>query len=354
MAKHFKLIIIALLTLAMLIFPVSAFSVLPHILYGNVTIGSQSAPLGTHITATVTGGGANYTTKIIGEYGTEFMADFFLVQPDGEDSTIAIGAPITFFINGIQAEVYEVGKGSWQSTYPFDDGGFTNLDIRIGPEGPPTTIPTTAPTTIPTTTPTTSPTTAPTTSPIIVNQPPVAENDFYAVIQDSVFFVPAPGVLANDTDPNGDSLSAACISPPINGYLSLNPDGSFTYTPLPEWYGNVTFTYKANDGVADSNVAQVWIVVNAPTPTEYVINATIVGDGNITPSGEVTVQSGYDQSFNVQTSPQKSWLTALTIDNTTIAGDGILGAETLVVTFKNVLSNHTIYAEFISPPEPPK
>ncbi|HAK97614.1 MAG TPA: hypothetical protein DCM87_22140, partial [Planctomycetes bacterium] len=70
------------------------------------------------------------------------------------------------------------------------------------------------------------------------------------------------GVLANDSDGDLDPLAAVLVSGPSHGALVLNADGSFTYEPAGDWYGNDSFTYKANDGFADSNVATVAIAVN--------------------------------------------------------------------------------------------
>src|SRR5207244_84247 len=72
-----------------------------------------------------------------------------------------------------------------------------------------------------------------------------------------------PVVLTNDPDVDGDSLAAVLVSGPANGTLPLNPDGSFTYTPAANFNGTDTFTYKANDGTADSTVATVTITVAA-------------------------------------------------------------------------------------------
>ena len=55
-------------------------------------------------------------------------------------------------------------------------------------------------------------------------------------------------MLANDTDMDGDALTAVLVSGPAHGTLTLNPDGSFTYTPAANYNGADTFTYKANDG----------------------------------------------------------------------------------------------------------
>jgi len=120
-------------------------------------------------------------------------------------------------------------------------------------------------------------------------------------------------------------------------------------TPLPDWYGNVTFTYKANNGIADSNEAQVWITVNkAPMPLQYIINTTVIGSGSISPSGDTVVLSGEDQSFDLKFNKPYQ-LTVITIDDFTI------DLKNLVVTFNNVFSDHTISAEFTSPSnKPPK
>ncbi len=69
--------------------------------------------------------------------------------------------------------------------------------------------------------------------------------------------IAAAGVLGNDSDVDGDSLTAVLVSGPAHGTLTLNADGSFTYTPDANYHGSDSFTYKANDGSLDSNVATV-------------------------------------------------------------------------------------------------
>ena len=75
--------------------------------------------------------------------------------------------------------------------------------------------------------------------------------------EDTPLTVAAAGVLGNDTDVDGDALTAVLVSGPANGTLTLNADGSFTYTPDANYNGTDSFTYKASDGTADSNVATV-------------------------------------------------------------------------------------------------
>src|SRR5437867_1433618 len=65
-----------------------------------------------------------------------------------------------------------------------------------------------------------------------VNDAPVAANDdSYTTPEDTQLTVSAPGVLANDSDVDGDALSAVLVSNPTHGTLTLNGDGSFTYMP---------------------------------------------------------------------------------------------------------------------------
>jgi len=95
------------------------------------------------------------------------------------------------------------------------------------------------------------------------NTAPAAADDGYTINEDAVLTVIAPGVLGNDTAGEGDPLTASLVTPPIHGILGLNPDGSFTYTPAKDYFGPDAFTYQANDGLADSNVATVALTIIA-------------------------------------------------------------------------------------------
>jgi hypothetical protein len=99
------------------------------------------------------------------------------------------------------------------------------------------------------------------------NRPPTAINDAYTMYRNGTLTIPAPGVLGNDTDPENDPLTAAIASPPNSGSVTLNANGSFTYTPTPGFVGIDTFTYWANDGQYYSNAATVTIGVQNRAPT---------------------------------------------------------------------------------------
>jgi VCBS repeat-containing protein len=96
-----------------------------------------------------------------------------------------------------------------------------------------------------------------------VNDAPTAAANAHTVNEDSTLTVAAPGVLGNDGDVDGDSLSVLLVSGPAHGTLNLNADGSFTYTPDANYNGSDSFTYKANDGAVDSNVVTVSLTINA-------------------------------------------------------------------------------------------
>ena len=73
-------------------------------------------------------------------------------------------------------------------------------------------------------------------------QPPVAVVDTYSTPEDTALTVAAPGVLGNDSDVDGDTLSAAKVSDPAHGDVALNANGSFTYTPDADYNGTDSFT----------------------------------------------------------------------------------------------------------------
>jgi VCBS repeat-containing protein len=96
-----------------------------------------------------------------------------------------------------------------------------------------------------------------------INHPPHANDDSYSVNENTTLSVAAPGVLGNDTDADaGDTLQAVLVTTTSHGSLTLHADGSFTYVPNAGFACHDSFTYKANDGTADSNIATVSITVN--------------------------------------------------------------------------------------------
>ena len=96
------------------------------------------------------------------------------------------------------------------------------------------------------------------------NIPPVAADDYYTTAENVTLSVnAAEGLLSNDFDPDGSetgTLTATSSHPP-SGTLNLAPDGSFVYTPMLDFNGAVTFTYRADDGSDLSDPATATISV---------------------------------------------------------------------------------------------
>ena len=143
----------------------------------------------------------------------------------------------------------------------------------------------------------------------VTGNPPTAAGDSYTVGEDAAggLVVAAPGVLANDTTGTGPGpLAARLASGVSSGALTLNADGSFSYTPSTNFNGGDHFTYVANDGSMDSSPATVSITVTAvadpPTAvadvatTDFETAVTIAVaandtdvDGNLDPSSVAVV-----------------------------------------------------------------
>jgi Bacterial Ig domain len=96
---------------------------------------------------------------------------------------------------------------------------------------------------------------------------PVSPGDAFSTTENAPLTVPAAGVLHNDSDADGDPLTATVSRGPANGAVNLHPDGGFTYTPRSGFSGTDTFGYRANDGTGNGDEANVSIqVVPLPPP----------------------------------------------------------------------------------------
>jgi FtsP/CotA-like multicopper oxidase with cupredoxin domain len=98
-----------------------------------------------------------------------------------------------------------------------------------------------------------------------VNDIPTATPDSYSVQAGSTLNITAPGVLANDTDVDGDTLTVSTtpVTAPTKGSLALNADGSFTYTPTVAGPDSDSFVYSINDGNGGTAQATVTITITA-------------------------------------------------------------------------------------------
>ncbi len=123
---------------------------------------------------------------------------------------------------------------------------------------------------------------------VVSGQPPVAADDNYTVAEDEFIDIAAPGVLANDTDADSPAITVLDQNPltpeidPVqnvaHGTLVLNADGSFTYTPDPDFFGTDVFVYNASDARLQSAV-----------PATVTITVTPVNDRPTASDDEITV-----------------------------------------------------------------
>lgn len=100
-----------------------------------------------------------------------------------------------------------------------------------------------------------------------VNDPPVAVNDQFSTSAGTPLVIAAEqGLLANDSDLEGDPLTVELVTGPEHGTLDWLPDGSVHYTPQPGFAGQDGFSYRVSDGTDTSRVAAATILVT-PVPT---------------------------------------------------------------------------------------
>ncbi|MBN8225147.1 MAG: cadherin-like domain-containing protein [Xanthomonadales bacterium] len=106
---------------------------------------------------------------------------------------------------------------------------------------------------------------------------PIATDDAFTLAEDTPLSVLPSGVLANDSDIDSATLTAVLVSGPQHGTLNLGSDGGFTYLSDADYFGPDSFSYVANDGQADSNIATVTLTVTPEALTVSRFTPTSTG-----------------------------------------------------------------------------
>jgi uncharacterized repeat protein (TIGR01451 family) len=129
-----------------------------------------------------------------------------------------------------------------------------------------------------------------------VTTTPLARNDSYAAVGNVRINVPAAnGVSSNDSDPDGDALTASAgATSAQGGNVSMSPDGGFTYNPPAGFEGSDSFTYSVTDGDGPADTATV--TVNVSGMVWFVdASAAAGGDGRLTsPFNALTGPGSFD------------------------------------------------------------
>jgi VCBS repeat-containing protein len=176
-----------------------------------------------------------------------------------------------------------------------------------------------------------------------INDAPLGVADSFTLAEDGALIA---DVLANDEDADLDPLTAILLATPTSGQLNLAAGGAFTYTPDADFAGSDGFTYKANDGAAESLITQVTLVVIGdndpprPKPDSYataedtpLFGASVLANDSdpdddaltaVLISGNVTLAS--DGSFSYQPPPNFHGSDSFTY----AADDGTLSTTTTV------------------------
>jgi VCBS repeat-containing protein len=142
------------------------------------------------------------------------------------------------------------------------------------------------------------------------NQAPTAVNDAYATVENSTLRITAPGVLDNDSDPNGDMLTATLVSSPTNGSLTFDADGSFNYTPAAGFTGTDSFTYNVTDGSLNSTATATIDVSELNDPPAAV-------DDSYTTPKDSTLRISAPGVLNNDSDPNGDVLNATIVSNPT-------------------------------------
>ena len=176
-----------------------------------------------------------------------------------------------------------------------------------------------------------------------VNHAPSANADTYTTLQETALSVPAPGVLGNDSDPDGNGLTAQLVSQPTHGAVTLNADGSFVYTPNLGYSGGDGFTYVARDGTTASTPATVAITVAAATDTVTILTATytkrtrrltVEATSSAQPNAALTVVGYGSMTYNKKTKKYTYQATVTSAPAAVIVQSSKGGTATKTVTVK--------------------
>lgn len=185
----------------------------------------------------------------------------------------------------------------------------------------------------------------------VTNRAPSATGDAFTIQAGTASA--ALSVLGNDSDPDGDTLSAQLVTGPSQGTLTLNANGTGTWTPPNGYVGSTTFTYRASDGTASSSAATVTLTVNgapaagdrtASTDTGTPVDVELLG-GVTDPNGDTPVVSAVTQPAHggvvvdgdgtATYTPDTGWAGTDEFTYTVADGRGGSTTRTVTVTVRN-------------------
>ncbi|MCW5607007.1 MAG: DUF4347 domain-containing protein [Nitrosomonas sp.] len=239
---------------------------------------------------------AVFAVKLSRPAATDLVFDYQTVNGSavaGSDYT-AVSGTLTFLAGQTEAAVHVSVNGD------YDVEADETFNLSITPQGGGATVTATA-----------------TIISDDTQNPPVAVADSYATINGLPLTVNASsGVLNNDTDIEGSTLTASLFGAPSQGTLNLNADGSFTYTPDAGFTGVDSFTYRAFDGIGYS----------APTSVPITVSPIVVSSPNVVEGNAGTQQAVFSVKL-LQPLVADLVLNYQTMDNSAVAGSDYMAAN---------------------------
>lgn len=209
-----------------------------------------------------------------------------------------------------------------------------------------------------------------------VNDSPVAVNDSYLTFSNTQLTTTlGDGVLSNDSDPDGHSLTVNTtpVSGPSSGSVTLNSDGTFTYTPNNGFIGTDSFVYQISDGAGGTAQAVAQIQVSplvtglleakddsGTTPEETTINIAVMANDDLPTSGSFTITSTSNPSNGtvsvlsdgtIDYTPDADWFGVDSFTYTLTDASGRTSTATVEVTVTNTQDPPTATADSGSTPE---
>ena len=166
-----------------------------------------------------------------------------------------------------------------------------------------------------------------------VNDAPVAVDDAAATAEDTPIVFAAGAGLVNDTDVEGDILTATNALNAINGSISIASDGSVTFIPAVNFSGAASFDYTISDGNGGTDTGTVNITVAA------VNDAPVAVDDVATTAEDTPIVFAAGAGLVNDTDAEGDTLTAtgaLNAVNGTISIDGVTDAVTFTPTLNFV------------------
>jgi len=142
-----------------------------------------------------------------------------------------------------------------------------------------------------------------------VNDIPIAVDDTVTTNEDTAITVIA--VLANDTDPDGDTLNISDFTQPSHGTAGSNGDGTLTYTPNADFNGTDSFTYTVSDGNGGIDTATVNITINPVNDAPVANDQTVTLNEDETASITLTASDvdGDALTYQIVSNPTNGALT---------------------------------------------